>query len=634
MSDDFGKGSPFSSKKRSLACLSGWGVAVAVGLVAAPAIQDYWFSEEGACMPSSGGVTLAIPPKPVVLAAGTKPGAAPVALAGMAPVAQPVEDLVQREVPGTPPDSARRVDAAQTADSVQRMTSAESIPSSPPADRVDHPSETPSPSGEAPVPHAVEVPTAPTVPPVGESVQSAGSTQPVEETSSPESPEAAVGLVYIRSEPKGADVIVDGTFLGITPLRFKEALGDHALIIRKQGYESVTRPLDVLADKPTNLNQILQSRAGHPARSTSATAGRGEEGTSSATVGTEAAARKEATTSEPENFKYAIQVGSFSERQGAFKLAAELRRQGFDAYVYESWGKKDPSRLWKSVRIGRFQDLDTARAILKRYKQQGSSSGAYVALNDAAAQMHEVPSGDQRQSPEKEAPPPPPPPPSVEPPKAGNTPQVAAAPARPSRSSPVSSVQDAGVSHRSQVVQEPRVSRREPVAEAFIAAPDGEKEAAEHLFQQSLVFRNNRNVDQEERLLRQVLQKDPGHGLAQRRLSRVLVESGRIAEGLNVLTGAIRGRSAGVLVGEDPNLAAFLAALYQQQNEHGKAIELYRALLQRFPDKGIWRMGMAISMEKEGRVQQALEAYTKALDSSGLSGKLRNFVQKRIQRLK
>ena len=325
----------------------------------------------------------------------------------------------------------------------------------------------------------------------------------------------------------------------------------------------------------------------------------------------EPVAKVEEPVAEPMDFKFAIQVGSFSEREGAEQLVSELKNKGYDVYVYESWGKKAPIRLWKSVRIGRFQDKKTAGVVLEQYKKKENNPGAYVASHRALSERGKKPAGaiDEPAA-------------SIQKPESANKTEESAA----------SVMSDSKLAFQRRPLAGDSAVALEP--EEIIKVNERASEAAEHLFQQSLVFQKNRDLVQEELLLQKVLTRDPTHTLARHRLARIFVESGRVADGLAVLKKSVRGRSSAVVVGEDPNLAAFLAALYQQQGEHGKAIDLYRALLQRFPGKGIWRMGMAISMEKVGKPKNALRAYEEALITGDLSEKLRDFVQKRIHRLK
>jgi tetratricopeptide (TPR) repeat protein len=312
-----------------------------------------------------------------------------------------------------------------------------------------------------------------------------------------------------------------------------------------------------------------------------------------------------------------------------------LRRKGYDAYVQESLDKRNGKQVWQSVRIGRFQDRKTAQNALELFKRKESGMAVFIASNDSYAEGGNKNKGatpaestlvsraavqggkESAVGPGKEAVPPV----VVDKkeeiaPQAGKAVQEGAAEAKEVKSAPPQEEAAAAPGRRD----------RE-------GGVRGDREAAEQLFQQSLAFRNNRDLEQEELALRQSLQKDGGHALARNRLARILVESKRVEEGLRLLQGAVQGRSAAVLVGEDSNLAAFLAALYQRQEEHVQAVELYEALLVRHPDKGIWRMGLAISLEKMGRTPPALAAYRQALSDSAMTPNLRRFVESRIEQL-
>ncbi|MBF0402218.1 MAG: SPOR domain-containing protein, partial [Magnetococcales bacterium] len=317
------------------------------------------------------------------------------------------------------------------------------------------------------------------------------------------------------------------------------------------------------------------------------------------------------------DFKFTIQIGSFLQQEGALKRASDLRHKGYDAYVLETRGKREPYRLWQTVRLGRFQDRKTAQEGLALYRRMEHDSEAFVAQNEIVAE--EGGSGVQ------------PKPSAAAPPAANGVEPVVKGEAVSPEPSPAVADEVAPVSAPVQPVDSTPAAS--PVQErGGEVAVSGE--SAEHLFQQSLAFRNNRDVAQEELLLRQALQVDASHGLARNRLARILVESHRGKEGLQVLQAAVQGRSAAVVAAEDPNLAAFLAALYQRQESHEQAVAYYQNLLQQHPDKGIWRMGMAISLEKLGKSQQALEAYQGALADESLSAKLRGFVQTRVDQLK
>jgi hypothetical protein len=51
--------------------------------------------------------------------------------------------------------------------------------------------------------------------------------------------------VEFNSEPKGADILIDGTFVGNTPSTLRMTPGRHNLEIRLTGYRSWTRTMVV-----------------------------------------------------------------------------------------------------------------------------------------------------------------------------------------------------------------------------------------------------------------------------------------------------------------------------------------------------------------------------------------------------
>ncbi len=493
------------------------------------------------------------------------------------------------------------------------------------------------------------------------------------------------------------------------------------------------------------------------------------------------------------DFAYSIQVGAFLEREGVFRRAAQLRRQGYNAYVLELWGIKDPSRLWQSVRIGRFNDPHAAYAAANAFKIK-EGIGAYAAESDSfagvklskpvnepfagwqavaevdkvkvqttrvaktdtrqpvavepsssipvtakkrpdaaqpapvgadvsrapekmrvrpvsarAAALQPVPGKveESRTAPAKEAMAPTVP--TTEPvspagrpepiiskrtivvttaekpavavsekPMTGQTAETSRKPAvfQPAptlrsgktvtgNTSPwlLAKATPAATGTRKDFFEGPVRSARTknsgrppvtasaktppptaapvPAVEAKSAVPTGKPvvtapgggEDAQTLFRQAEEARGIGDSQREETMLLATIRQDPHHALARRRLARLFVESDRADKALMILQEAVAGRTVAGLVDEDPNLAAFLAALYQRQEEHWRAIDYYENLLNHYPRKGIWRMGMAISLEKVNEPTDALKAYQLALSSGGLNRKLQSFVQKRIKRL-
>ena len=68
---------------------------------------------------------------------------------------------------------------------------------------------------------------------------------------------AGSGSVAIGSDPAGADIFVDGKFVGQTPSTIKLAAGTHNVEVKSQGKESWTRDLDVIGESQLTLNAVL-----------------------------------------------------------------------------------------------------------------------------------------------------------------------------------------------------------------------------------------------------------------------------------------------------------------------------------------------------------------------------------------
>lgn len=83
---------------------------------------------------------------------------------------------------------------------------------------------------------------------------------------------------------------------------------------------------------------------------------------------------------------------------------------------------------------------------------------------------------------------------------------------------------------------------------------------------------------------------------------------------------------------EAPDYHALLAALLQQLGQHARSAELYQQLVQVSPERGVWWLGLAISLEETDRGSDALAAYQQALQHE-LSSDLRQYVATRISAL-
>lgn len=591
--------------------------------------------------------------------------------------------------------------------------------------------------------------------------QSASAEAPPNEATS-----AGFGNIHAVTEPPGAGILMDGNFVGVTPIRFDWEPGSHRLEIKKYGYHDLIVDLNLENGRKMEVDlrlypvmqQSLKASAPPPGEmekpSVSNTQskpsawvvkpGQGntppehvettqENNTPSARVYTIEEGNKQTITGRVQEmarnempFRYSIQVGAFLDRDSALRLAAFWRRKGYDAYLLELYGIKDPSRLWQSVRIGRFDNIMVARRFMDHFRAKEKTDG-YLALSDSFAPPTQtlltagightsqkpaskekepaqaivpqngpapspmtqpegpthLPNGDAvtQQAPvsatapisvnleEKNTaavqgeasirwlnPSVPSPGPEM---ASTNTqkPKDTAAPSTPTvpvdnpkatentaptqshldliaPSIPVAAKNGTEEKHTPVTQQTPQSVRAEqPVAPAITANTTNSTEV-QALYDQALAEERNGHSSNAQELYKRVLEHDSGHLLARQRLARIYVESGQAAEALTILKPAVSGRDPQGLARSDPNFSAFLAALYQRQEEHQKAVELYEALLRDDPRKGIWQMGIAISLEKLQQPKNALRYYEKAMESGELNTRLRAFVQKRVRTLK
>ncbi|MBF0455827.1 MAG: PEGA domain-containing protein [Magnetococcales bacterium] len=632
------------------------------------------------------------------------------------------------------------------------------------------------------------------------------------------------GVISIQTSPSSVGVLIGDQFVGATPLKFDWPAGNHRLALKLVGYHDLVTFVNVVAGRTQELDLSLFPKTGEsqqvtssatpvieppPAVASQAVAPppvvaevvkapmpvvkkvvqskkpiqakqesrpapvsadlafiRGESALSALPPGV-----SDVEVAKEFKFNYAIQVGAFLDRDSAVAQAVYWKKKGYDAYILELWGIKDPTRLWQSVRIGHFNDLDQARATSEAFKAKEKVDG-YVARWDSFA----PPQDSQVAVAKSEAGPPV---------AASNHKQMAAIQKKPVvAKSPAAlsepTLQDAieqeekailaaaakqraerdlaakaeaekraeifnkaakeaaekraaaqakaaqereakrvadlakaaqereakRVADLAKAAQEREAKRVADLAKAaqerevervvdldHYAQENGEIEVvpvereepqvvtmdaieerpgsiavtesksdlrwdknlktnhadtpqsayqmvqkidrqADDLFQQAVRLKDQSKIPQAIDLLKQVLSLDAGHARARRRLARIYVETGKIREALELLREAVAGRNATQLSEEDPNLSAFLAALYQREEDHWHAIDLYENLLLRYPNKGVWHMGLAISLERVNEPSDALRAYTVAINSGDLSQKLRTFVQKRIRELK
>ena len=142
----------------------------------------------------------------------------------------------------------------------------------------------------------------------------------------------------------------------------------------------------------------------------------------------------------------------------------------------------------------------------------------------------------------------------------------------------------------------------------------------------SLLLENKRHEDAI-RELKQGLVIEPSQLNFSMILARLLVERAKLNEAIDTLQ---RNQN---LAQDRPDYLAFLAALQQKIGRHQDAVQLYRQALKKHPHNGVWWMGLGISLQAEGKVSEAIEAYQQAKQQSGLSAELQAFVEQKIVNL-
>jgi hypothetical protein len=68
------------------------------------------------------------------------------------------------------------------------------------------------------------------------------------------------GCVMFLSEPQGADIYLDGKFVGNTPSMLTLAVGSHELRIETRGFQPWTRSFEATAGSKVTIRATLQSK--------------------------------------------------------------------------------------------------------------------------------------------------------------------------------------------------------------------------------------------------------------------------------------------------------------------------------------------------------------------------------------
>lgn len=85
--------------------------------------------------------------------------------------------------------------------------------------------------------------------------------------------------------------------------------------------------------------------------------------------------------------------------------------------------------------------------------------------------------------------------------------------------------------------------------------------------------------------------------------------------------------------GDNAEYQGFVAGVLQRAQRHGEAVEHYQAALKLAPQKGVWWMGLGISLQAGKRLPEARTAYTRAKAASGMTPELQAFVDRKLEAL-
>jgi cell division septation protein DedD/Tfp pilus assembly protein PilF len=338
---------------------------------------------------------------------------------------------------------------------------------------------------------------------------------------------------------------------------------------------------------------------------------------------------------------FAIQVGSFVQRDVAEQHVSILRARGYDPFIQEfTITRQGTPHTISTIRIGYFATTDAARQFADEFRKDMPDLTPLVVASGAANVINHDVRQDTRT-------------PSTQP----TTSEPAAIPA-------VSMTRRAGgdvaASTRPLPVLYPP---KEPVIRPSGGKAGREKTPAtlSALLTEAEKAQKRGDNGSAETMARRAVAMQPDNMDARYLLGEILFKTGRGSEAYPVLQdGMAIGLHPGIakllarimlqeeqtesaigiletlksrLPVDDEETAALLAVAYQRTGQHIKAVDTYEHLIRKYGEKGVWSMGLGISMEHLKESASAVQAYQSAMDSGQLSMELRQFVARKIRLL-
>jgi len=190
----------------------------------------------------------------------------------------------------------------------------------------------------------------------------------------------------------------------------------------------------------------------------------------------------------------------------------------------------------------------------------------------------------------------------------------------------VSPMQQADAEYRKGVQAQQQGRIPEAIAAYESALRGNENHEAARLAMAALLQQNGQQAAAE-RILQAGLRMKPLHLSYAMALARMQLERDQLDLAVDTLQQHLDAAA------ENADFQAFCAALLQRQNRHADAIKHFQIALQISPRNGVWRMGYAISLQAEGRNEDAKLAYKQALATHTLTPELTAFVQQKLSGL-
>ena len=93
--------------------------------------------------------------------------------------------------------------------------------------------------------------------------QQNSASQPSASDASNSAANATTGKLRVESDPSGADIEIDGSFVGNTPSDVQVAEGDHAVTVKKAGFQNWERKMKISGGSNVHINAGLEKEPAH-----------------------------------------------------------------------------------------------------------------------------------------------------------------------------------------------------------------------------------------------------------------------------------------------------------------------------------------------------------------------------------